>query len=135
MSGFTMAVTLDRPYDAILPLVRRALADQGFGVLTEIDVRATMKEKLDVDVPEQVILGACRPELAYRALAAAPSVAALLPCNVSVRQVGSLTEVETVDPRMLVELADGQDIGAVAAEAHDRLAAALQAVTEAVSEV
>ncbi len=79
VSGYTMTVTLDRPYDETVMAVREALTAQGFGVLTEIDVRATMKAKLDVDVPAQVILGACRPELAHRAFSATPSVAALLP--------------------------------------------------------
>ena len=84
MSGYTMSVTLDRPYDEVLAHVRQAQSDQGFGVLTESDVRDTLRAKLGVDVPAQVILGACRPELAHRALCAAPSLAALVPCNVAV---------------------------------------------------
>lgn len=83
MSSYTMSVTLHRRYDEVLADVRQALADQGFGVLTEIDVRDTLRSKLGVDVPAQVILGACRPELAHRALGAAPSLAALVPCNVA----------------------------------------------------
>ncbi len=77
-------------------------------MLTEIDVRATMKAKLDVDVPAQVILGACRPELAHRALSAAPSVAALLPCNVVVRdRRTAATLVEAIDPDAMARLEDG----------------------------
>jgi uncharacterized protein (DUF302 family) len=106
--------------------VREALAAEGFGVLTEIDVRATMRAKLGVDVPDQVILGACRPELAYRALRAAPSFAALLPCNVTVRTTESGTVVEAVDPAVMSGLEDGPEVRAIAAEAGGRLSAALQ---------
>jgi uncharacterized protein (DUF302 family) len=109
--------------------VKRALADQGFGVLTEIDVRGTLKTKLGVDVPAQVILGACRPELAHRALDAAPSVAALLPCNVTVRRTDQGTVVEAVDPAVMSSLEQGPEVRAVAVEARDRLSAALRALT------
>jgi uncharacterized protein (DUF302 family) len=129
MTDYTMAVTLDLPYDDVVPQVKRALADQGFGVLTEIDVRATLKTKLGVDVPAQVILGACRPELAHRALDAAPSVAALLPCNVTVRRTDQGTVVEAVDPAVMSSLEQGPEVRAVAVEARDRLSAALRALT------
>jgi len=135
MSGYTMSLTLDRPYDQVVSQVKEALADQGFGVLTEIDVRATMKAKLGVDVPDQVILGACRPELAHRALDAAPSVAALLPCNVVVRTADHETVVEVVDPAVMSRLEDGAEIGAVATEARSRLSAALQALATSTEEV
>ena len=134
MSGYTMAVTLDRPYDDVVSQVKDALADQGFGVLTEIDVRATMKAKLGIDVPDQVILGACRPELAHRALDAAPSVAALLPCNVVVRTADRETVVEVVDPAVMSRLEDGAEIGAVATEARSRLSAALRALATSTEE-
>jgi uncharacterized protein (DUF302 family) len=129
MRDYTMAVSLDLPYDDVVPQVKRALADQGFGVLTEIDVRATLKTKLGVDVPAQVILGACRPELAHQALEAAPSVAALLPCNVTVRRTDQGTVVEAVDPAVMSSLEHGPEVRAVAAEARDRLSAALRALT------
>lgn len=130
MRGYTMAITLDLPYDDVVPQVKQALADQGFGVLTEIDVRATLKTKLGVEVPAQVIMGACRPELAHRALDAAPSVAALLPCNVTVRRTDQGTVVEAVDPAVMSSLERGPEVRAVAAEAHDRLSAALRALTQ-----
>jgi uncharacterized protein (DUF302 family) len=113
--------------------VREALADQGFGVLTEIDIRATLKTKLDVDVASQVILGACRPELAHRALQAVPSVAALLPCNVVVRDLeDGTTLVEAVDPDAMMSVVEDPDgeLAAVAADARTRLDAALAALTE-----
>ena len=134
MSGYTMAVSLDRPYDDVVSQVREALADQGFGVLTEIDVRATMRSKLGVDVPDQVILGACRPELAHRAMDAAPSLAALLPCNVVVRAADHQTVVEVVDPAVMSRLERGAEIDAVASEARSRLSAALQALATTTEE-
>ena len=127
-----MAVTLDRPYDDVVPAVREALATQGFGVLTEIDVRATLKTKLDVDVPAQIILGACRPELAHRALDATPSLGALLPCNVVVRshpQGGS--EIIAADPNAMLGLADAADIAPIAGEAAQRIQRALHAAADA----
>ncbi len=129
MSDYTIAVTLDRPYDETVTAVREALKTQGFGVLTEIDVRATMKAKLDVDVPAQIILGACRPELAHKALTATPSLGALLPCNVVVR-TGSdgRTVVEAIDPDAMARLEDSPVVREVAAEARERLSAALDAL-------
>jgi len=121
-----MSVTLDRPYDDVLAGTRIALAAQGFGVLTEIDVRATMKAKLGVDVPSQVILGACRPELAHRALTATPSIGALLPCNVVVRaEPGGHTVVEAIDPEAMARMEDSPVVRDVADEARNRLRAAL----------
>ncbi len=129
MSDYTMTVTLDRAYDDVVPLVRDALAEQGFGVLTEIDVRATMKAKLDVDVPAQVILGACRPQLAHQALEATPSLGALLPCNVVVRtEPNGRTAVEVIDPEAMARLEDSPVIREVADEARTRLRAALDAL-------
>jgi uncharacterized protein (DUF302 family) len=129
MTTDTMRVETPLPFEEAVARVREALGEQGFGVLTEIDVRATMKAKLDVDVPAQVILGACRPQLAHQALAAAPSIAALLPCNVTVRESadgGSV--VEAIDPDAMSRLDDSPEIAAVATEARSRLRAALDRV-------
>ena len=99
MTDYTLSITTERPYEETVAAVREQLAEAGFGVLTEIDLKATLKTKLDVDVEPQIILGACRPELAYQALQAEPSIAALLPCNVVVRSVGATTTVvEAFDP-------------------------------------
>jgi uncharacterized protein (DUF302 family) len=126
VNDYTMAVTIDRPFRDVVAAARVALAAQGFGVLTEIDVQATLKAKLDVDVPAQVILGACRPELAHRALAATPSLGALLPCNVVVRTEPDVrTTVEAIDPEAMARLEDSPVVREVADEARTRLRAAL----------
>ncbi len=122
---YTITTTVDRPYDETVEAVRSALGDQGFGILTEIDLRATMKQKLDVDIAPQVILGACRPPLAYEAIQADPSIAAVLPCNVVVRSVDETTTVvEAFDPDAMMGLADNQALDSVAADAKKRITAA-----------
>ena len=128
--SYTLSTTLTRPYDATVEAVRAALADQGFGVLTEIDLKATLKAKLDVDVAPQVILGACRPQLAHEALGIDPSIAAVLPCNVVVRALDDQTTiVEAFNPDAMTKLA-GDALCDVAADAKQRLTAALAALTE-----
>jgi uncharacterized protein (DUF302 family) len=129
MTGYTLARTLHRPYAETVEQVRAALAEQGFGVLTEIDLAATLKAKLDVDVTPQVILGACRPQLAYAALQTDPSIAAVLPCNVVVRSLeDASTLVEVFDPAAMMGLAGNSALDEVAAEAGRRLNAALDAL-------
>ena len=129
MADFTLATTLHQPYDEAVEAVRAALDEQGFGILTEIDLKATLKAKLDVDVAPQVILGACRPALAHEALAADPSIAAVLPCNVVVRAVDeSSTVVEAFDPDAMMGLADNDALRTVAVDAKQRLTAALAAL-------
>jgi uncharacterized protein (DUF302 family) len=125
---FTRRIDLDQPYDDVVPRVKVALKDQGFGVLTEIDVRATLKEKLDLDVEPQVILGACNPELAHRALGVDPRIATLLPCNVVVRTDGGHTVVEALDPRIIADVPGNSDLAPIAEEAGRRIAAALTAL-------
>jgi uncharacterized protein (DUF302 family) len=131
MSGYTLAVTLERPYDETVGAVRSALEAQGFGVLTEIDLQATLKAKLDVDVAPQVILGACRAPLAYQALQVDASIATVLPCNVVVRAVGEgTTVVEAFDPAAMMGLSENDGLDSVAADARDRITAMLTALTE-----
>jgi uncharacterized protein (DUF302 family) len=105
--------------------VREALAENGFGVLTEIDVAAVLKAKIDVDRSALKILGACNPHLANRALELDPSVALLLPCNVTLAAVEDGTRVDAVDPS---ELMDDPAFAEVAADARTKLRAALDAV-------
>lgn len=134
MADYTLSVTTDRGYDETVAAVREELAEAGFGVLTEIDLRATLEAKLGVDVAPQVILGACRPQLAHQALAADPSIAALLPCNVVVRSTGETTSVvEAFDPAAMTAFVGGggeapDALRDVADDARTRLSSALAAV-------
>ncbi|MEQ6903059.1 DUF302 domain-containing protein [Nocardioides sp. YIM 152588] len=129
MSTYTIATTVEKPYADTVDAVRAVLADQGFGVLTEIDLAATLKAKLGVDLPPQVILGACRPPLAYEAIQAEPSIAAVLPCNVVVRSLGpGSTEVEAFDPQAMMGLAESSALTKVADDAKERLTAAFAAL-------
>jgi uncharacterized protein (DUF302 family) len=131
-AGFTLAISLPLPYDRAVAAVREALAEQGFGVLTEIDLASTIKEKLGEDIAPQVILGACRPPLAHQALQADPSVAAMLPCNVVVRSPDTTTsKVEVFDPDAMTSFSTGEAIARVAADAKQRLEATLSALRTA----
>ena len=105
--------------------VRVALQAQGFGILTEIDVAATMAAKLDLKMAPYLILGACNPALAHRALAAEPEVGVLLPCNVVVRSEGEKTVIEAMDPEAALGLVKNDAVRAVALEAKQRLSQAL----------
>ena len=128
--GYTLQTTVARPYDRTVADVRAALAEQGFGVLTEIDLQATLKAKLDVDIAPHVILGACRPQLAHQALQIDPAIATVLPCNVAVRAIDDdTTVVEAFDPDAMTRLA-GDALCDVAADARTRLTAALARLTE-----
>ena len=131
MGAYTIGAIVNRPYHEAVPAVRAALQEQGFGVLTEIDLQATFKAKLDVTIAPQVILGACRPPLAYEALQTDPSIAAVLPCNVVVRAIDdSATMVEAFDPDAMMGLSDDGALETVAADARLRLTAMLAALTE-----
>lgn len=126
---FTLSTTVDTPYDETVAATRAALAEQGFGVLTEIDIKATLKAKLDVDVPAQVILGACRPSLAHQALQTNPSIAALLPCNVVVREVDGGCVVEALDPQVMMSVAgETEALREVATDASVRVRTALDSL-------
>jgi uncharacterized protein (DUF302 family) len=129
MSSYTLATTVTKPYADAVEATRTALSDQGFGILTEIDLAATLHARLGVDVPPQVILGACRPPLAHQALTADPSIAVVLPCNVVVRAVDETTTVvEAFDPDAMLGLADEPALHEVASDAKARLTAALDAL-------
>ncbi|WP_308188434.1 DUF302 domain-containing protein [Nocardia australiensis] len=126
-----LAVRVSALFADTVSEIRKALAEQGFGVMTEIDVRATLRMKLGVQIDEYLILGACNPLLAQRALTADPRVGLLLPCNVVVRADADTILVEAADPVLLLRgevlhHADQLELRAVAREARDRLAAALE---------
>ena len=125
--GTTIRLNMD--YESALARVTEALKAEGFGVLTEIDVKETLKKKLGVDFRPYKILGACNPSLAYRALTAASQVGLLLPCNVTVSQVDESVEVSLVDPLAMLSAVASAELLPVAQEARarlERVAAALQ---------
>ncbi|MEL6295020.1 MAG: DUF302 domain-containing protein [Pseudomonadota bacterium] len=115
-------------YEDIDARTRSALADNGVGVLTEIDVKATMKKKLDVDMRPYRILGACNPKMAYEAIGMEPRVSAMLPCNVILREVDSGVEVSAIDPVASMQAIENAELTAVAGEVRDLLAKAVEAI-------
>lgn len=125
--GFGKAVAMD--FDTACARVTEELAKEGFGVLTEIDVQATLKKKLGVESPPYRILGACNPPFAHRALTAEPSIGLLLPCNVVVRQDASgAVRVEIMDPNAVLALVERPEIAQIAAEVRARLQRVLAAL-------
>lgn len=128
-ADYDMTVRTNLGFDEAIERVTSALRDQGFGVLTEIDVQATMKEKLDIDVAPYRILGACNPPLAHRALELEPSIGLLLPCNVVVRVDGDETVVSIMDPGVIAQVADRPELVETAAEARGRLEKVAAAVS------
>lgn len=129
MSAYVFGKTVKLPFDTAVVRITEELAKVGFGVLTEIDVQATMKKKLGQEMPPYRILGACNPHFASRAIAAEPQIGALLPCNVVVRQdTAGLVHVEVMDPNAVLTLVDHPAVGALAAEVRAKLDQALAAV-------
>jgi uncharacterized protein (DUF302 family) len=120
-NAYGFGVTLDIYYEEALPLVKEALKAEGFGVLTEIDVKQALKEKLGVAIAPYVILGACNPRLAHRALTTDPDIGLLLPCNVVVCAEGDRTQVEVADPVAMLGIVGNPALDAIAAEAKQRL--------------
>jgi uncharacterized protein (DUF302 family) len=122
MSQYTFGKSVGLGFDQAIQAVTAALAKEGFGVLTEIDVAATLKKKLNLERPPYRILGACNPQFAAKALDAEPQIGALLPCNVVVRQGGDGgTIVEFMDPRAVLQLTDRPEVAAIAGEVRARL--------------
>ena len=125
-------VRLKKTYAQAIDAVTQALKDEGFGVLTEIDVQATLKKKLDVDFRPYVILGACNPPLAYEALSAAPEVGMMLPCNVTVEAAvdgGSIVRI--LDPNRIIgvgSFADSPELRQVGLQAHEKLSRVAKAL-------
>ncbi|TIO31248.1 DUF302 domain-containing protein [Mesorhizobium sp.] len=128
-----MTYTINRKFDSasfddVVERTRAALADQGFGVLTEIDVKATMKKKLDANMDPYLILGACNPKMAHNAIEMEPRVGAMLPCNVIVRQVSDAVEVSAIDPVASMAAIDNQELTRVASQVRDMLAEAVRRI-------
>ena len=133
MSAYTFSATTSAPFSTVRARVESALNDEGFGILTEIDVAATLKAKLGVDRAPYLILGACNPRLADHVLEIEPSIGALLPCNVVLRESlqGPGTVVEIIDPVAALEIAGSAGVAPIAAEAAERLRRVLDAVVTA----
>lgn len=126
---YAKTITLDLPYDQAVPRVKEAFKAQGFGTLTEIDVRATLKEKLGEDMEPYVILGACNPQLAHRALDIEREIGMLLPCNVVVRADGGRSLVQALDPNVIADVPGNPALRPVAEEAGRHIDAALADLT------
>ena len=118
---YGFGVTLKTPYAEAIARTKDALKEQGFGVLSEIDVKQTLHDKLGVEMEPYVILGACNPPLAHRALTAEPEIGLLLPCNVVVRAQGSGSRVEIADPQAMLGIVGKDELDEVAQEAGRRL--------------
>lgn len=138
--SYTHTITVPLSWEDAVQRTRDALAEQGFGILTEIDVRATFETKLGADaadaIGDYVILGACNPALASRALAAEPELGALLPCNVVIRRGKDAREttIETIDPQTMVQLSDIPAVRDVADDADARLRKALDGLADAAAD-
>ena len=129
-----MAYTIDRTFEGedfatVVEKTRAALSAQGFGVLTEIDVKATLKKKLDKDVDDYLILGACNPTMAHQAIGLEPKVGAMLPCNVIVRRTGpDSVMVSAIDPVASMEATPNASLKSVAGEVRDMLKTAVEGI-------
>jgi uncharacterized protein (DUF302 family) len=125
---YGMSARVNRDFDVTVADVKAALADQGFGIITEIDMQATLRTKIGVEIEPQVILGACNPGFAHQALQAEPSIGLLLPCNVVIRRDGEDTVVEMINPAMMTTLTANPGVTEIAGEVSGRLDAAMAAV-------
>ncbi len=118
-------VVIKKPFAEALALVKDSLAAEGFGTLTEIDLQATLKAKIGKEIPSHVIVGACNPHLAARALDAEPQIGVLLPCNVAVRAVDDGVLVEAMDPGLMATVSGNPDVEPIAQEAREPINNAL----------
>ncbi len=125
-SGYTLSATTSIPFEDAVERVRDELAAEGFGVLCEIDVQATLRAKLGIERDRYVILGACNPQLAHRALEMEPELGVLLPCNVVVYEDGGTTHVSAVDAERMLSIVGRDELAEVAAEVRDRLGAVVE---------
>ncbi|MDH6197791.1 uncharacterized protein (DUF302 family) [Mycobacterium frederiksbergense] len=131
MTKLALSTRLRTSFDDAVEQTRKALADQGFGVLTEIDIKATMKAKLDADMADYLILGACNPSLAHQAVLSDPEIGLLLPCNVVVRADGNDTViVDAINPALMAELSDAPGLSEVAEQVTTKLQAVIDALDQ-----
>ena len=125
---YSFGRTLDAGFEQTIERVTQALGKEGFGILSDIDVAATLKKKLGLDVPAYRILGACNPQFAHRALEAEPQIGTLLPCNVVVRAQDGKTVVDVMDPLAVMQLVGKPEVATIANEVRSRLDRVLAAL-------
>lgn len=123
--NYGMSRTINRPFDEVNAEVRAALAEQSFGIVSEIDMQATFHNKIQVEIEPMLILGACNPNYANRALKAEPSIGLLLPCNVVLRKTKDGVVVEMINPQMMAEITSAPEMAVIADEVSEKLSAAL----------
>jgi uncharacterized protein (DUF302 family) len=131
--GYALSTTLRTTFEDAVDRTRKALADQGFGVLTEIDMKATLKAKLDEDMENYLILGACNPPLAHRAVNCDRQIGLLLPCNVAVRVDPDRADtiiIDAMDPQVMVQVSDSDGLRDVADDAGEKLRAAIRSLQQ-----
>lgn len=126
--SYYFAKTLNVPFDQAVEITIAALKQRGFGVLTRIDVKSTLKEKLDVEFRPYVILGACNPRMAHQALRAEDKIGTMLPCNVIVQELNGKSEVAAVDPVASMQAIDNDTLAAIAGKVRDELKATIQSL-------
>ena len=124
--GFTKELNI--PYATVIELVREALKKEGFGVLTEIDVKEKMKEKLGIDMNKYIILGACNPPNAYKAILTEENIGLMLPCNVIVYEKGSKTVLSIIRPRVAMQIVDNVELQKIAEAVEEQLKKAFDAI-------
>lgn len=129
-TGYTLSATTELSFDDAVARVKEELKTEGFGVLCEIDVQATLREKLGVESERYLILGACNPALAHRALETEPELGVLLPCNVVVYEGGGETHVAAIDAERMLSIVGSDELAPVAAEVRRRLAAVVERAAE-----
>ena len=126
---YTLSATTSLPFDETVALVRDELKAEGFGVLCEIDVQATMKEKLGLELEPYLILGACNPPLAHQALEAEADIGVLLPCNIVVYRRGATTHISAIDQSRMLSIVGREDLTPVADEVRRRLNVVVERAT------
>lgn len=132
-SSYGFGTVLNAPYEQTVVQVKDALKAEGFGVLSEINVKQTLYEKIGVEMPPYLILGACNPPLAHRAITAEPEVGLLLPCNVLIRADGDRTRVDIADPEAMLNIVGKSELNEVAADAKQRLQRVVAALSQSQS--
>jgi len=129
--SYALSIDLVKPFDEVVPQVKQALAANGFGIVAEIDMQKTLHDKIGVEIPPHLILGACNPRLAHQALGLEPAIGLLLPCNVVIRRTGEVTVVEAINPETLVALTENPSMATFAHDVTSALNAALELVRDA----